>query len=74
MPQMHLYVPEAMAAEIKRRAADRGMTVSRYLAEVVRHEVADDWPAGYFKTVVGGWHGGPLRRPRQLAQGARDRL
>lgn len=74
MPRFQLYVPEAIAAEIKRRAAERGKTASAYLAEIVRREVADEWPDGYFTRVIGGWHGKPLRRPRQPALRARERL
>ena len=40
MPQLHLYVPDELAAEIARRAEARGLSVSRYLADLVRAEVA----------------------------------
>jgi hypothetical protein len=41
------------------------MTVSGYLAELVRKEVASGWPPGFFDDVVGGWAGKPLRPPPQ---------
>ena len=66
MPQLHLYVPESVAAEIGRRARARGLSVSRYLAELVRSEMIADWPEGYFDEVVGGWQGEPLERPADL--------
>ena len=41
------------------------MPVSRCLAERVRREVQDSWPAGYFDEVIGGWQGEDLERPPQ---------
>ena len=67
MPQLHLYVPEATARLLKRRAEDRGMALSRYLAEVVGREVDDErWPEGYFEDVLGAWEGGIVRPPQGL--------
>lgn len=66
MPQMHLYVPENVADEVKRRADARGVSTSRYLADVVTREVADEWPPGFFQAVIGGWVGEPLERAPDL--------
>lgn len=74
MPQLHLYVPEELATELARRARARGLSVSRYLAELIRGEVCTSWPAGYFDQVVAGWNGDPLERPVQGELEARDRL
>jgi hypothetical protein len=74
MPQLHLYISKEIAAEVKRRAEAGGMSVSRYLAELVRREVADEWPDGFFDEVVGGWRGEPLERPVQLPLEERDAL
>ena len=65
MPQLHLYVPDEVANLVRQRARARRMTVSGYLAHLVRNEVASGWPEGYFDEVVGGWAGKPLRRPAQ---------
>lgn len=65
MPQLHLYVPEAVAASIRRRAKAIGQTVSGYLAQLVTREVQDGWPVRFFDDVVGGWKGDPLERPSQ---------
>lgn len=67
MPQLHLYVPEHVADEVKRRADAQGISASRYLAELVTREVANDWPPGFFEQVVGGWAGDALQRPEQPA-------
>jgi hypothetical protein len=65
MPQLHFYVPDAVAKQLRARARAVGLSVSRYLASVVGGEVAQGWPAGFFDEVVGGWQGKPLRRSSQ---------
>ncbi len=65
MPQLHLYVSEDVASIVKRRARNRGMSLSKYLAELVRRDVGAGWPDGYFQAVVGGWKGEPLERASQ---------
>jgi hypothetical protein len=57
MPQLHLYVPEDLAAKVREKAKARNLTVSRYLAEVVKREVGEGWPKGYFERVCGKWEG-----------------
>jgi hypothetical protein len=74
MPQLHLYVPDGVANLVRQRARARKMTVSGYLAELVRREVATRWPTDFFDTVVGGWSGKPLRRPPKARSEARDRF
>jgi len=74
MPQMHLYVPQNIAQEVKRRATGKGVSTSRYLADLVKREVADEWPAGFFEEVIGGWVGEPLERPEQLPLEERTEL
>lgn len=73
MPQMHLYVPEALAQTVRRRAEERGMSVSRYLAELVREEISEGWEESFFEEVVGGWIG-ELERPEELESETRDEL
>jgi Ribbon-helix-helix protein, copG family len=67
MAQLHLYVPDDVAEEIKERAAARRLSVSAFLAELVRGQMADRWPADFFSKVVGGWNGEPLERPKELS-------
>jgi len=74
MPQLHLYVSEGLADSIRQRADARRMTVSRYLAEVIKREVGVGWPEGFFEEVIGGWQGKPLRRPPQGHFDIRDVL
>ena len=74
MPQLHLYVPREIAREVKRRAEAKDTTVSAYLAELVKREVADAWPEDFFDEIVGGWKGTPLERPPQPGLESRDPL
>jgi hypothetical protein len=72
MPQLHLYIPEELAAEVARKARARGLSVSRFLAELVQQRVATAWPERYFDQVVGGWTGKKLARARQGSLESRD--
>jgi hypothetical protein len=74
VPQLHLYVPEEVASLVRQRARSRRKSVSSFLAEIVRREVAEGWPEGFFGDVVGGWAGKPLRRPSQGRFEGRARL
>ena len=65
MPQLHLYVSDEIAADVARRAEAEGLSVSRYLARLIREQLPAPWPPGYFDRVVGGWRGAPLERPPQ---------
>lgn len=65
MPQLHFYVPEAVATRLKSRAKAAGISVSRYIAELVREELGPDWPEGFFEEVVGSWQGERLLRAPQ---------
>jgi hypothetical protein len=68
MAQLHCYVPEEIAQRAQRRAAQSGLSLSRYLAELVKRDtsVSEGWPEGYFD-VFGKWEGAPLERPQQSA-------
>ena len=72
MPQLHFYVPEQVADRVRQEAAAAGVSVSRYLAEVVKRELHPQWPASFFEEVVGGWQGEPLLRAEQGAFEVRD--
>ncbi len=65
MPQMHFSVPESVAVAIRQRAKSNGLTVSKYLASLVKAQVHPGWPEGYFEKVLGGWQGPPLKRAPQ---------
>lgn len=74
MPQLHLYVPNEVAAAVRQRADALGVSVSKYLASLVERELRPGWPPTYFDDVVGRWHGPPLERPPQLPLEDREAL
>lgn len=64
MAQLHCYVPEEIARQAQRRATQSGLSLSRYLAELVKRDTGASaaWPEGYFD-IFGKWEGAPLERP-----------
>ena len=65
MPQLHFYIPKDLADRIQREAQAAQKSVSSYLAELVKREMAPTWPEGFFEDVVGNWQGEELQRPPQ---------
>lgn len=66
MAQLHCYVPEELAQQAQRRAEQAGLSLSRYLAELVKRDAANStgWPEGYFDLFV-PIEGAELVRPPQ---------
>jgi hypothetical protein len=75
MAQLHCYVSEDIAQQAQRKASQSGLSLSRYLAELVKRDagVSAAWPEGYFD-LFGKWEGAPLERPPQGKQEAREPL
>ena len=65
MPQLHLYVSDELADKIQQEARAANVSVSRYLATLVKREIETDWPEDFFTKVVGRWEGEPLFCPPQ---------
>ena len=65
MSQLHIYVPDDLAEKLKENARTQGLSLSRYVSNIVQKEFCTGWPALFFTEVVGGWKGEPLRRPDQ---------
>ena len=67
MAQLHCYVPEEIAQQAQRRATQSGLSLSRYLAELVKRDASASagWPEGYFD-IFGKWEGAPLERPTSM--------
>ena len=62
MAQLHCYVPDDLAEKIQQKAQQSHLSVSKYLAELVKRDTASSWPEAYFEHVIGGWHGEALKR------------
>jgi hypothetical protein len=67
MAQLHCYVPDEIATQAQRRAAQAGLSLSRYLADLVKRDanISAAWPEKYFE-LFGKWEGEPLERPSQV--------
>ncbi len=65
MAQLHFYVPDEVAAEIRARADAAGTSASKFVADLVTRQLKGGWPPGFFDEVVGSWEGDPLTRPDQ---------
>ncbi len=66
MPQIHFSVDERSAKLLAKRAKARGLSLSRYLAEMARSQLGDEWPKGYLDSVVGSCRKTPLEEPGDL--------
>ena len=53
MPQLHCYVPETVAQQLQRQAANLGLSVSAYLAELVKRDINPGWPEGFEAALFG---------------------
>lgn len=53
MPQLHCYVPETIAQQLHRQAADLGLSLSAYLAELVKRDISPGWPEGFEAALFG---------------------
>ncbi len=73
MSQLHFYVPDEVEAQIRIRAKQANLSLSKYLAELVKRETnaQNQWPAGYFD-LFDAWQGEAQTRPDALALETRD--
>jgi hypothetical protein len=61
MPQLHCYVPESVARQVQQQAAQLGLSLSAYLAELIKRDVSAGWPEGFEAALFGaGVDGSPL--------------
>ncbi len=64
MAQLHCYVPDEVAKLFQQKAKHVHLSVSKYLATLVKNEICTTWPDNYFD-LFGSWEGAPLERPEQ---------
>lgn len=67
MAQLHFYVPDEIEVQLRHKAKQAHLSLSRYLAHLVKREATqqNQWPKNYFNQVFGQWQGDPLVRPSQ---------
>lgn len=66
MAQLHFYLPDSLAEKLKVKAEKAHLSVSKYMAELAKRELENEWPEGYFE-LFGTWQGEELKRPDQLS-------
>jgi hypothetical protein len=50
MAQLYFYVPDAVAEDLRRKAKQEGLSLSKYIANKVAPKTdAMGWPIGYFE-------------------------
>ena len=69
MAQLHFYVPDEVEAQIRNKASQAQLPLSRYLANLVKQEAGQpsQWPRDISEQVFGQWQGAPLVRPPQAS-------
>jgi hypothetical protein len=67
MSQLHFYVSDEIEKQIRFKAKQANLPLSKYLAEVVKREALDTqaWPEHYID-LFNAWQGEPLERPEAL--------
>jgi hypothetical protein len=72
MTQLQIELPDEVVVEVERRAESQGLSVARFVTELVAREVGKGWPKWFFEEVVGGWKGEALERPAPLPMERRE--
>jgi len=75
MSQLHFYVPDEIEAQIRLKAKQANLPLSKYLAGLVKRETGtqNQWPEGYFE-LFEAWEGEPQTRPTELSLETRHKL
>jgi len=64
--QLHFSVDRDTAERLAHEAEQRGVSLSQYIASIVRRDVPKAWPEGYLELIVGSCQGAELREPEDL--------
>ena len=74
MAQLHCCVPDSIAEKIQQKARQSHLSVSKYIAELIKRDAGGEWPSGYLENVLGHWQGSPLEREPEGGFESRDGL
>lgn len=66
MPQLYFSVDSETASRLTREAENQKISLSRYLAQVMKNQVRESWPDAYLAQVVGSCVEDPLAEPGDL--------
>lgn len=64
MAQLHCYVSDEIAVKFQQKAEHAHISVSKYLAKLIKKEIDTGWPDNY-ASLFGSWEGEDLKRPDQ---------
>ncbi len=64
MAQLHCYVSDEIAVKFRKKAEHVHISVSKYLAKLIKKEINAGWPENY-TNIFGSWEGEVLKRPDQ---------
>ena len=64
MAQVCFYLSNEEEQRLQQRATAQGLSLSKYIAQLVRREIKTGWPEGYFEQVLGSWQGELERSPQ----------
>ena len=75
MSQLHFYVPDEVEMQIRAKAKQANLPLSRFLAELVKREtgVQKQWPEGYLD-LFDAWLGEPQTNLAALTLETRQRF
>ena len=51
MPQVSMYIDRILYFEIKSIAEKKNVSLSKYVSDVLRKDIENSWPEGYFDLV-----------------------
>jgi len=57
MAQLAIYIDDALSEKLDAAAKAAGKSRSKWVTDLVRQRLADEWPAG-FHELIGSWQGG----------------
>ena len=72
MTRMQIELSDEVVAEAKRRAEDRGLSVTGFVTRLIEQEIGlleretgKGWPSWFFEEVMGGWQGEFPKHPEE---------
>ncbi|MEZ5582805.1 MAG: hypothetical protein R3F37_08590 [Candidatus Competibacteraceae bacterium] len=54
MAQLHCYLPDDLAKQFQEKARAAHLPVSKYLALLIKKDLGNQWPEGYFDLFAAG--------------------
>ena len=65
MPQLSVYIEEALNEELRSKAKEKGMSLSSFVSEALKGHMDDNWPED-FSEGFGSLEDDPMEAPEEL--------